>query len=210
MTMGLQTISSRTRFWSMDVVLLVVRMLPWSKWQNAKRTGLRAAAVLGIALGAACSPSSDTSSGGGMMALPTPDIAFVLTWDSFPGPNPDVGIWVVEPSFDLLDSSDQAGQPGWVGLGPSSTGGTVDFNDEGACGASIPDPFLGREVVSWPFGDSPSGCFQYGLHYVVGCPSIVPIDYTLTVLVNGATVDTRSGTLSQITGFWGGWGVCNN
>lgn len=110
--------------------------------------------------------------------LGTGDVQVTLRWD---GPA-DLDLHVIDPGGEEIYFSSPI----------SSSGGQLDVDANGTCAGDPP-----VENVFWPTGGAPSGNYQVSVNYYGGCGQAEPVNYEVTVLVDGQTVDVRSGTLTS-------------
>lgn len=110
--------------------------------------------------------------------LGTGDVQMTLRWDS-------------EVDLDL-HVTDPAGEEVWYLSPTSSSGGQLDVDANGTCADDPP-----VENVYWPTGGAPSGEYGVSVVYYGSCEASGAANYEVTILVDGQTVDVRSGTLTE-------------
>ena len=113
------------------------------------------------------------------IVLGTGDVQITLRWDS----TTDLDLHVVDPSgFEIYYVQPQ-----------SPTGGQLDV-DMIPCARSD-SSFV--ENVFWPSGESPAGDYLVWVHYHPSCNDQGPVDYQVTVTVDGREPEEFTGTLNR-------------
>ena len=119
--------------------------------------------------------------GAGSEALGTGDIQVTLRWTT----TDDVDLAVTGPDGQRIS---------WENPGPSSSGGTLDRDDNASCLAMTQSPI---ENIFWPTGQAPEGGYSIEVNLFQRCAaSSEPINFEVRLLVQG-TIETLTGTVSD-------------
>ena len=118
--------------------------------------------------------------------LGTGDVQVTLRWDN----TADLDLHVIDPANEEI----------WFGSSSSTSGGQLDVDANAGCSGDAP-----VENVFWPAGGAPNGVYQVSVVYYGPCDVTGPVNYEVTIRVDGQTVDVRNGTLtaegeSQVVG----------
>ncbi len=116
---------------------------------------------------------------GGSINLGTGDVQVTLRWNNIA----DLDLHVREPNGTEI----------YFGNPSSSTGGQLDVDANYPCGSNL----LYVENIFWPRGTAPSGTYQVQVVQFQSCGASSSPNWSLTVLVDGRTVLSQSGTGSS-------------
>jgi uncharacterized protein YfaP (DUF2135 family) len=108
----------------------------------------------------------------GTVVLGTGDVQVTLRWEG----EADLDLHVIDPSGEEI----------WFGNPQSDSGGILDVDANGACEA-LASPV---ENIYWPTGDAPTGLYSVEVVYYQSCGNSAPVDYEVTVTLDGDIVDT--------------------
>lgn len=111
--------------------------------------------------------------------LGTGDVQMTLRWDT----PVDLDLHVVDPSGEEI----------WYLSPESASGGRLDVDANATCSGDPP-----VENVYWPAGGAPNGSYGVSVVYYGSCATSGPVHYTVTVRIDGQTVDVRNGTLETV------------
>ena len=120
--------------------------------------------------------------------VPRGDLSFSLVWswmNSASVEGPDIDIWVTDPNNETLSASRDA-----FSLGPSNSGGLIDFDDQGGTG---PGDGGGPERVFWPIGGSLTGEYTFGVRYYSGNGTA---SYSISIYEGDTKVKEETGVVS--------------
>lgn len=117
-------------------------------------------------------------------AISLPTLVITLTWGNITNTIADLDLWAVEPSGSTISYNDP--------LSPSGGQLGTDVN----CGILEPANTVGSETISWP--GAPLGTYTINPYYYGTCSSgwINPVDWTITVTVDGTPLPTFSGQVT--------------
>jgi hypothetical protein len=111
--------------------------------------------------------------------LGTGDVQVTLRWDN----TADLDLHVIDPAAEEI----------WFGSSSSTSGGQLDVDANAGCSGDPP-----VENIYWPTGGAPSGTYQVSVVYYGPCDASGPVNYEVTILVDGQTVDVHNGTLTSV------------
>jgi hypothetical protein len=113
--------------------------------------------------------------------LQTGDVQVMLIWSS----TNDLDLWVTDPSGEIIYYSHNASQ----------SGGELDVDANAGCAAPLTSQPV--ENIFWPTGGAPRGKYTIEVQYYEQCETIAPIDYQVTLLVDGEVGEFSGTILSQ-------------
>ncbi len=116
-------------------------------------------------------------------ALGSGDVSFQLRWTyGGGGEGPDLDLHVTNPNGHHI----------FYGAPSSPDGGSLDADDQGACG---PGDGQGPENIFWSSGSAPMGIYTYSVAWYAAC-GYSSASYTIEVRDGGDIVDTKQGSIS--------------
>lgn len=120
----------------------------------------------------------------GEPVLGTGDVQITLRWDA----DVDLDLHVIDPYGEEI----------YYQTPSSNSGGILDVDANAACEDMRTAPV---ENVFWPSGGAPHGSYQAVAVYYMTCDYQGPVDYQITIKLDGIVVQTSAGTISSTNSF---------
>lgn len=113
-------------------------------------------------------PLPPTSTPTRVADLQTGDVQVTLIWAS----TNDLDLWVTDPMGETI----------YYQHDTSASGGVLDVDANAGCHSVTTQPV---ENIFWPSGSAPHGKYVVEVQYYMQCESPAPIDYQVSLLVDG-------------------------
>lgn len=102
--------------------------------------------------------------------------------------------WATTDDVDLAVTGPDGQKISWENPGPSSSGGTLDRDDNSSCLSMTQSPI---ENIYWPIGQAPDGNYSIEVNLFQRCVGgNEPIGFEVRLLVQGTT-ETLTGTVTE-------------